>query len=59
MDDALAALDPAGRESLMATFRMELSGSAVLGTGHGGSKNDFYDKVAHLRRGQRAQGSER
>jgi len=48
LDDALAALDPAKREALIAIFKMELSGSAVVSTGHGSSGDGFYDKVLHL-----------
>jgi hypothetical protein len=33
----------------MAMFKAELAGSAVVSTGRGGPKDDFYDKVLHLR----------
>lgn len=49
LDDALAALDPATRETLLATFKAELSGTAVLSTGRGGFSDGFYGKVLHLR----------
>jgi vitamin B12/bleomycin/antimicrobial peptide transport system ATP-binding/permease protein len=50
LDDALGALEPAKRDKLMEIFSKELAGSAVISTGRGNAKDDFYGKVLHLRR---------
>jgi vitamin B12/bleomycin/antimicrobial peptide transport system ATP-binding/permease protein len=55
LDDALGALEPAKRDSLMEIFGKELAGSAVISTGRGNAKDDFYGKVLHLRRCPRAE----
>ncbi len=55
LDDALGALEPAKRDKLMEIFSKELAGSAVISTGRGNAKDDFYGKVLHLRRCPRAE----
>ncbi|MBV9113463.1 MAG: ABC transporter ATP-binding protein/permease [Hyphomicrobiales bacterium] len=55
LDDALGAIEPAKRDQLMEIFNNELAGSAVISTGRSDSKDNFYDKVLHLRRCPRAE----
>ena len=50
LDDALGAVEPAKRDKLMEIFSKELAGSAVISTGRGNAKDEFYSKVLHLRR---------
>jgi putative ATP-binding cassette transporter len=58
IDDALSALEPKARKSLMSIFDQELAGSAVISTGRPASENGFYGRTLHLRRCPRgAQGS--
>jgi putative ATP-binding cassette transporter len=50
IDDALSALEPKARKSLMSVFDQELAGSAVISTGRPASENGFYGRTLYLRR---------
>jgi putative ATP-binding cassette transporter len=50
LDNALGALEPAKRESLLAIFKSELVRSVVISTGRGNLNDGFYAKALHLRR---------
>ena len=54
LDGALAALDPAKRESLMKVFGAELASAAVITMGHASADATFYNKVLNLRQSARA-----
>jgi putative ATP-binding cassette transporter len=50
IDDALSALEPDVRKSVMKTFDHDLAGSAVISTGRAALEKDFYGRTLHLRR---------
>ncbi|RFB75646.1 ABC transporter ATP-binding protein/permease [Methylovirgula sp. 4M-Z18] len=52
LDDALGAMDPKMRASIMSTFGQELAGTSVVSTGRS-AENGFYSKTLHLRRLER------